>query len=935
MFLLLRAWFGMSCLIVIILLLISTMTLLQHNALLSDLQQKKINVVVHSVATSFQTVVNLGLPLSMMRNGNDVLDRARALDPAIKKIHVFNSSGFITHTSGPQTETKVSKKIIEMQKLNQDPSWGMETEQWFISGISVYNPQHDQIGGIVAYFPKNQYQVLTDTVKHELFMTTFILIIIFCLLSLLILRFLLNETMQISPSMKRWLQPNNTLPLPEDRPKGMLEGEMHTLFGFLKEADYQYCQLKKLVSKDSSAKEKDLEKASEQELISMVSIPEMSVARAFSKQLLPWNVALILCASLILGWLNYQTVNRSVEPELEQRTSLIAKVANHDLQRALSAGVPLAKIVGLEAYFSELLHYFPEISYFGVASGEVLFEAGDWKRSFLRNKTADSKLPIYPLTFEDEVAGYVIIDPNQNFLALQFRSIWLDLLVVITVGLLLANEFMVVLMSLSLTASLNRLQHLAALQAEGDFTAQISKKGNNVIEQLIVMLSLRSQEIQSAFHQGMFTLTNSVASSQAKLIDKLSQPKRLRFTYLNDIRLPLFLFAAADEMPLSFFHLFVRSTEKQLTFLDPAVAISLPLAGYLLAFMIAAPFSRTLSERWGHRSVLFISLLTVFLSNAGIYFADSVTEIIFYRTFAGGGYGIAVLVCQDYVLDAVPKKQRVKSMGVFSATLFGGIFSGTAIGGVIADRFGNSSVFLVCAALVLFSALLFHWMMPVGKHQARDKAIPITIASMLRPLKHKPFFIVVFGLAIPQSIMDQVFISYLFSLHLDAIGTSIADIGRILMVYFIMIVIAGSFLVWLSSKSISNTVIVVLGSMLSGGTLLLGSVLGSPWAMLLAAAGTGLGYGLVRGITIDLVMQQAENDLKYMGSSVVMGAMRLWERAASVIGLIVIALISSMLGLTNAIASVGVIIIIGAVYFALNKSIIKNVGEEEDKVNIK
>ena len=280
------------------------------------------------------------------------------------------------------------------------------------------------------------------------------------------------------------------------------------------------------------------------------------------------------------------------------------------------------------------------------------------------------------------------------------------------------------------------------------------------------------------------------------------------------------------------------------------------------------------------------------------------------------------------MLDAVPKKQRVKSMGIFSATLFGGIFSGTAIGGVIADRFGYSSVFLVCAALVVCSALLFHWMMPVGKHQVRVKVAPISIAAMLRPLKHKPFFILVFGLAIPQSIMDQVFISYLFSLHLDAIGTSIADIGRMLMVYFIMIVTAGSLLVWLSTKPISNTLIVFSGSLLAGGTLLLAAVVSSPWAMLLAAAGTGLGHGLVRGITIDLMMHQAENDLQHMGSSIVMGAMRLWERAASVVGLIVIAAISGQFGLTNAIASVGGIIIIGAIYFTWHKSTIENARTE-------
>ena len=125
----------------------------------------------------------------------------------------------------------------------------------------------------------------------------------------------------------------------------------------------------------------------------------------------------------------------------------------------------------------------------------------------------------------------------------------------------------------------------------------------------------------------------------------------MQFSYLNDIRLPLFLFAAADELPLSFFPLFTRSAENPLSWLDIGVVISLPLVGYLVAIMIGSPYARPFADRWGHRNLLLMAMAPAVVGHFGLALSANVLEIIFFRTLIGFGYAIATLAFQDYVLD--------------------------------------------------------------------------------------------------------------------------------------------------------------------------------------------------------------------------------------------------------------------------------------------
>ena len=316
-----------------------------------------------------------------------------------------------------------------------------------------------------------------------------------------------------------------------------------------------------------------------------------------------------------------------------------------------------------------------------------------------------------------------------------------------------------------------------------------------------------------------------------------------------------------------------------------------------------------------------MALIPVLFSNTGMYFATNVVEIFILRAVAGAGYAFVVLACQDYVIDVVPKDQRTQSMGIFSTTLFGGIFAGTALGGVLADRFGASTVFLVSAVMVALSGIIFSRMIAPGRRAAAVIEPPVSLKSITGPFKNNTFLTIVFGLAVPQSVMDQVFISYLFSLQLDALNASAADIGRMLMAYFLMIMLSGSMMGYLQKLKISNPVIAIIGSILTGLALLTAAFVPTQLAMLVAAVGTGFGHGLVRGPQVELAVDLAEEKLAHFGSSSVLGALRLVERGCSVLGLFILASITGYMGLSDAIGAIGYFILFGAGFFGIQYTV--------------
>ena len=137
--------------------IMAILSVLQHNAVLSELVRQRLSVVVESTASSFNTVVELGLPLSMVRNAGDLLGRAQALDPDIEAIHVFNSSGIVVHSTSPGEVPPLSRQEMELQRLSRSGNWSLETGSHFSSGVSVFNTEGEIVGGVQAIYPTRKF----------------------------------------------------------------------------------------------------------------------------------------------------------------------------------------------------------------------------------------------------------------------------------------------------------------------------------------------------------------------------------------------------------------------------------------------------------------------------------------------------------------------------------------------------------------------------------------------------------------------------------------------------------------------------------------------------------------------------------------------------------------------------------------------------------
>jgi len=90
-----------------------------------------------------------------------------------------------------------------------------------------------------------------------------------------------------------------------------------------------------------------------------------------------------------------------------------------------------------------------------------------------------------------------------------------------------------------------------------------------------------------------------------------------------------------------------------------------------------------ISDQWGRKPVLLISLFGSVLSFAWIAFADSLWMLFAARAVAGM-MGANISVAQAYIADVTPPEARSRTMGMLGAAFGLGFVIGPAIGGLLA-----------------------------------------------------------------------------------------------------------------------------------------------------------------------------------------------------------------------------------------------------------
>lgn len=125
---------------------------------------------------------------------------------------------------------------------------------------------------------------------------------------------------------------------------------------------------------------------------------------------------------------------------------------------------------------------------------------------------------------------------------------------------------------------------------------------------------------------------------------------------------------------------------------------------YALMQFLCAPIIGNLSDRFGRRPLLILSLAMLGVDYAITGFAPTIFWLFVGRTLSGMA-GASFTTVNAYIADIAPPEERAAKFGLVGAAFGLGFILGPALGGFVGEHFGLRAPFFVAAGLSFANAL--------------------------------------------------------------------------------------------------------------------------------------------------------------------------------------------------------------------------------------
>jgi len=153
--------------------------------------------------------------------------------------------------------------------------------------------------------------------------------------------------------------------------------------------------------------------------------------------------------------------------------------------------------------------------------------------------------------------------------------------------------------------------------------------------------------------------------------------------------------------------------------------VGLLFASYSVMQLIFSPVLGRLSDKYGRRPILIISLLGTCLGFLILGFATTLLMLFIGRIIDGISGG-NISTAQAYIADVTTKEDRAKGMGLIGAAFGLGFVFGPAIGGIL-SRWGINVPFLFAGGLAFANVILLYFTLP--ETVTRDHPARVSAAS--------------------------------------------------------------------------------------------------------------------------------------------------------------------------------------------------------------
>jgi DHA1 family tetracycline resistance protein-like MFS transporter len=155
---------------------------------------------------------------------------------------------------------------------------------------------------------------------------------------------------------------------------------------------------------------------------------------------------------------------------------------------------------------------------------------------------------------------------------------------------------------------------------------------------------------------------------------------------------------------------------------------------YAITQFICAPLVGNLSDRFGRRPILLISLFTFSLDYLLLAFAPTITWLFVGRIIAGLT-GASITTASAYIADVSTPENRAKNFGMIGAAFGIGFIIGPVIGGLL-GQFGSRVPFYAAAVLCLINFIYGYFILPESLSPDKRRAFDWKRANPIGSFMH-------------------------------------------------------------------------------------------------------------------------------------------------------------------------------------------------------
>jgi len=400
----------------------------------------------------------------------------------------------------------------------------------------------------------------------------------------------------------------------------------------------------------------------------------------------------------------------------------------------------------------------------------------------------------------------------------------------------------------------------------------------------------------------------------------LLSPKKRLSDQPKFMRTIIFLCIFGTSMPISFLPMRMAEISSDLFGLPKDIVMGLPLSCETLITGAALFFGGIMAQKKGWRPLMLWGSLLVTIGSIGSGIATDALTYIASRCLSGYGYGYIYLMSQVYVIAKSNQENRTANISAMLAGLYAGLLCGSAFGGLVADRFGYAPVFLVIASVIGTLGLCIFFFVPKEEQNAFAQNSPkktteqkIRFQDICQFFTNPKMASLLLLHIIPCAFVTTCLFQFYIPVSLDNAGVSPAGIGRVTMIFCLVIVYIGPYLGIVIDKSRQKATWIFYADLVGIIAIMALAWLSGLWAAILAVFLLGVCNTIVYSVQGVYALELPVT--KIFGEAKAMTVYNVAERIGQVLGPITLGLTISLYGATASLYGMAFIFFIMCLIF--------------------